>query len=206
MAIENGSVLVRTLFDAIPAFVFAVDEDVRVLEYNREAAALVGPERSTVLMRRGGDVMHCLHSTNVSEGCGRGPACRDCVNRNAVREALHGDGVVRRRVKLELARDGRCHEIQALLSVSPFDHDGTRMAILVIEDISELAELQRMLPICARCKRIRDDDEYWERVELYLSKHYDMVFTHGLCPECLSHDLHRIDEGVRRRRFPANPD
>lgn len=205
MAIDKDEGLLRVLFDAIPAFVFAVDEDVRVLEYNRAAATLVGPDRTAVLTKRGGDVMHCLHSTDVTAGCGGGPACRDCAIRKAVREAIQGKGIVRRRVKLELTQDGRCTEIHALLSVSPFHRDDRRMAIVVIEDISEIAELQRMLPICARCKRIRDDDEYWERVELYLSKHYDMVFSHGLCPECLEHDLRRIDDGSRRRRFPGTP-
>lgn len=205
MAIDKEEVLLRVLFDAIPAFVFAVDEDVRVLEYNKAAAALVGPDRRVVLSKRGGDVMHCLHSTDAREGCGRGPACRDCAIRNAVREAIQGKGVVRRRVKLELIQEGRCSEVHALLSVSPFERNETRMAILVIEDISEIMELQRMLPICARCKRIRDDNEYWERVELYLSKHYDIVFSHGLCPECFGHDMRRVDDATRRRRLPGSP-
>lgn len=48
----------------------------------------------------------------------------------------------------------------------------------------EVQTLSRMLPICASCKRIRDDKGYWEQVETYLVKHSEVVFSHSLCPEC----------------------
>ena len=41
-----------------------------------------------------------------------------------------------------------------------------------------------MLPICASCKKIRNDTGYWSEVESYISEHTDVVFTSGLCPEC----------------------
>jgi sigma-B regulation protein RsbU (phosphoserine phosphatase) len=48
----------------------------------------------------------------------------------------------------------------------------------------ELRALSGMLPICATCKRIRDDKGYWEQVETYLLKHSEIIFSHSLCPEC----------------------
>jgi sigma-B regulation protein RsbU (phosphoserine phosphatase) len=47
-----------------------------------------------------------------------------------------------------------------------------------------LRALTGMLPMCAACKRIRDDEGYWEQVETYLYKHSELVFSHSLCPEC----------------------
>lgn len=44
--------------------------------------------------------------------------------------------------------------------------------------------LQELLPICASCKKIRDDRGYWQQVEVYLKRHSGMGFTHGLCPDC----------------------
>jgi len=44
--------------------------------------------------------------------------------------------------------------------------------------------LQGLLPICSYCKRIRDDRNYWQQLEMYLSDHSDLVFSHGICPEC----------------------
>jgi PAS domain S-box-containing protein len=49
--------------------------------------------------------------------------------------------------------------------------------------------LAGLLPICACCKRIRDDQGYWQQVELYISEHSDAVFSHGICPECLKVEM-----------------
>lgn len=48
-----------------------------------------------------------------------------------------------------------------------------------------IKQLQKILPICAWCKKIRDGDEYWHSVEDYISSHTETDFTHGICPECL---------------------
>ena len=50
--------------------------------------------------------------------------------------------------------------------------------------IEEIQTLRGTLPICASCKKIRDDKGYWDHVETYIQKRTDAVFTHGLCPEC----------------------
>ena len=49
----------------------------------------------------------------------------------------------------------------------------------------ELGELRELIPICARCKNVRDDDGFWERVETYVSRLTHRGFTHGLCQQCL---------------------
>lgn len=50
---------------------------------------------------------------------------------------------------------------------------------------NDVHTLAGMLPICAACKRIRNDQGYWQMVEEYISEHSDTVFSHGLCPECI---------------------
>jgi len=54
------------------------------------------------------------------------------------------------------------------------------------EALSNVKRLRGLIPICANCKKIRDDKGYWEEVESYLRDHSDVEFTHGLCPECIS--------------------
>jgi len=49
---------------------------------------------------------------------------------------------------------------------------------------NQVKALTGLLPICASCKRIRDDKGYWERVETYISRHSDVIFSHGICPQC----------------------
>ena len=50
--------------------------------------------------------------------------------------------------------------------------------------LSEIKQLKGLLPICSNCKKIRDDKGYWNHLELYISKHSDASFSHGICPEC----------------------
>jgi len=53
------------------------------------------------------------------------------------------------------------------------------------EALAEIKTLKGFIPICALCKKIRDDEGYWDQLEAYISKHTDAKFTHGLCPECV---------------------
>jgi CheY-like chemotaxis protein len=50
--------------------------------------------------------------------------------------------------------------------------------------LSEVKQLNALLPICSYCKKIRDDKDYWHSVEAYISQRTDAKFTHGICPEC----------------------
>lgn len=58
-----------------------------------------------------------------------------------------------------------------------------------IEELSQatakLRQLQGLLPICSYCKSIRNDQNYWQRVEHYICAHADVRFSHGICPDCL---------------------
>lgn len=50
--------------------------------------------------------------------------------------------------------------------------------------LAEIRTLRGLIPICGSCKKIRDDEGYWDHVEVYVSKRTDAVFSHGICPEC----------------------
>ena len=50
--------------------------------------------------------------------------------------------------------------------------------------LAQIKTLSGMLPICAGCKKIRDDKGYWNQIESYIRKHSEAEFSHGLCPEC----------------------
>jgi DNA-binding response OmpR family regulator len=85
----------------------------------------------------------------------------------------------------------------------PFDNDELRARIQVGQRVVELRDtlarrveelqaaishirtLQGILPICMHCHKIRDDQQSWQRLELYIQEHSDAQFSHSLCPECL---------------------
>jgi PAS domain S-box-containing protein len=50
--------------------------------------------------------------------------------------------------------------------------------------LSQVKTLSGLLPICANCKRIRDDNGYWNQIETYIQSHSAAEFSHGICPEC----------------------
>jgi DNA-binding response OmpR family regulator len=57
------------------------------------------------------------------------------------------------------------------------------------EAISQIKQLQKLLPICSYCKKIRDDQNYWQQVDSYIMEHSDVRFSHGVCPDCYAKHL-----------------
>lgn len=55
--------------------------------------------------------------------------------------------------------------------------------------LGKVNQLQGLLPICAYCKKIRNDKNYWEQVEAYISSHADVRFSHGICPACFEREV-----------------
>jgi DNA-binding response OmpR family regulator len=51
--------------------------------------------------------------------------------------------------------------------------------------LAEIKTLRGIVPICASCKKIRDDKGYWNQVEVYVRDHTEAEFSHGICPECM---------------------
>ena len=74
------------------------------------------------------------------------------------------------------------------------------MSYLLLQMQKEIKTLQRLLSICAQCKRIRDDKkqegdkEQWVYLEKYIADHSETTFSHGYCPECYEKAIKEIDE------------
>jgi len=68
----------------------------------------------------------------------------------------------------------------------------------LINAISEIKRLRGIIPICASCKKIRDDSGFWHQVEVYVRDHSEAIFSHGVCPDCekkLYPDFFNKDKG-----------
>ena len=179
-----GSEYHRMLLDAMPCPVLVVEEDVRIVDFNTAAGKILDEKRELVLHRRAGEILHCLHSIETPEGCGHAPACLQCPIRNAVNSALEGQTPLRQTVKLELVMQERVVEALFLITVAPLIFEDVHLAVVILEDIREIAMLRRMIPICSNCKEIRTDENYWQSVESYLGTHLELDCTHSLCPSC----------------------
>jgi sigma-B regulation protein RsbU (phosphoserine phosphatase) len=79
----------------------------------------------------------------------------------------------------------------------PFDPDELRARIHVgqrtLDLMANIKRLTGLLPICSYCKRIRSDHDYWEQVESYIAEHTDVMFSHGICPSCLTKAMEELD-------------
>ncbi len=174
------------LLNAIPVPMFIVDDDVRILDLNVAAATAFGIlSPGSVHSRRTGEVLSCLNSQEVPAGCGHARACKKCIIRNSVLEALREVSTTQRRTRFEIRSDGKRTDLELLISASPLPEAGKNAVLLVIENITEMTQLRSILPICGQCKKIRNEAEYWEQVDTYFHEHIGVDFTHGLCPECL---------------------
>jgi PAS domain S-box-containing protein len=101
-------------------------------------------------------------------------------------------------------------EVDVELTLSPFDYRESPAIQVIFRDITErkhferereqlVTELQEalgsiktlrgLIPICASCKKIRDDSGYWNAVEGYIMQHTDAKFSHGICPDCMKRDF-----------------
>jgi DNA-binding NarL/FixJ family response regulator len=65
--------------------------------------------------------------------------------------------------------------------------------------LEEIKTLSGMLPICAHCKKIRDDKGYWQQLEGYLKDHADVEFSHGLCPDCIRKLYPELAEEINQK-------
>jgi PAS domain S-box-containing protein len=64
------------------------------------------------------------------------------------------------------------------------EQERERLIIELQEALAKVKTLSGMLPICASCKKIRDDKGYWKQIEAYISDHSEAEFSHGICPDC----------------------
>lgn len=135
----------------------------------------------------------------------------ESYDRSAVVERLLGSGTVRNAEMQFQRKNGVA--MTGLFSAEMFVMNGERYVVSSINDISDrklleedrerlVRELQEALasiktmsglvPICANCKKIRDDRGFWNQLEQYLTEHSDATFSHGICPECLQREFPEI--------------
>jgi HAMP domain-containing protein len=69
--------------------------------------------------------------------------------------------------------------------VGVLEESFNNMSSRIVRAMAEIKTLEGIIPICASCKKIRDDKGYWTRLEAYLAEHSEAMFSHGICPECL---------------------
>lgn len=85
------------------------------------------------------------------------------------------------------------HELKARLGVGVRMVELRELLAARIRDLEEalarVKQLSGLLPICAYCKKVRDDQNYWQQVESYVGQHSEARFSHGICPDCYQKEV-----------------
>ncbi len=186
-ALRESEERYRTLFEQANDAIFLEASDDRIVDVNHRACELLGYSRDELLKMKVAD----LQSPRV-----RGPAGKALKNEMERQGAPPYETV-------NLHRDGTWIPVEVSTSRIAREEGGLTLAI--VRDIRErkraeaererlIAELQDalakiktlrgLIPICASCKKIRDDRGYWQQVEVYIRDHSEAEFSHGLCPDC----------------------
>jgi transcriptional regulator with PAS, ATPase and Fis domain len=135
----------KNLFNSIPCGVLIVDSDRRVMAVNDVLKRTFGLSEVDTIGKRGGEALRCIHSSKSPDGCGYAEECRACKVRQTALEAIGGRQIHRKKAKVSLYVNGQPNELDLLVSASPFEHENKKMAIVMLEDITELSSLRRRL-------------------------------------------------------------
>ncbi|MBZ0254771.1 sensor with HAMP domain protein, partial [bacterium] len=74
--------------------------------------------------------------------------------------------------------------IVAVMQRIDYARNRERLLKELLESRSQVKQLEGIIPICSCCKKIRDSNEEWQQLEIYIHNHSDANFSHGMCPEC----------------------
>lgn len=129
------------VFDALPAPTFVVGDDVCIIDFNFAAAKFLNRVPGDWIGQRGGEVLKCVHAVETLEGCGHAPACSDCTLRNSMNEAFGTGKTVRRVCRMDLERDAKTTAVDFLVTIALIESEAEAVALLMLEDVSELAAL-----------------------------------------------------------------
>ena len=90
----------------------------------------------------------------------------------------------------------------SLLRTIRYSVERKKLNVRLEKALREVKALQGLLPICAHCKNIRNDQGYWQQIEEYLGEHSLASFSHGLCPDCarkLYPEYFKTDEDTKEK-------
>lgn len=192
-ALKENELRLKMLLDSLPSGVIVVDPVTHTItDVNAAAVAMIGASRSAIVGKG------CHRFVCPSER-GRCPITDlgESVE-SSDRELLTAQGEAVAIVKSVVAMKfgGREYLVENFIDITErkrLEKERESLIQALQEALARVKALSGMLPICASCKKIRDDKGYWNQLEIYISEHSDALFSHGLCPDCLKKTYAELD-------------
>jgi PAS domain S-box-containing protein len=166
--------------------IVVLDQDAAVFDANTRFADMLGYSRDEVAKLHAWDWDAVLSEAQIRDLATR----VDATGQQFETQHRRKDGAV---IDVELSNNGATYRGQKLIFCICRDVSDRKRAeqerdglIRSLRDsLAEIRTLRGILPLCSYCKKIRDDEGYWEQVETYIRKHSEAAISHGICPECL---------------------
>ena len=177
----------RSLFEDSRDAIYTSSRDGIILDANEAALELFGYSRSELIGMHIGEIYVARDDRRKfqqeieDKGSVRNfevllrkkdSSIMNCLYTSSIRKSAQGEIIGYHSI---------VHDITELKRIEEERQDLIEELRLALENIKTLRGL---VPICASCKKIRDDKGYWNRIEEYIEAHSEAVFSHGLCPEC----------------------
>jgi len=176
----------QTTFDSVNDAICLINMEGKILQCNKAMASLLDKPIHEVL---GSTCWELVHNTSEPiEGCPFIRIREETHQRETMRFAS-GDRMLQVTVDPVLGDDGDLisvvHIISDITSLNRAEEQQKKLISELQNALAKVKKLSGFLPICASCKKIRDDKGYWNQIEVYIRDHSEADFSHGLCPECV---------------------
>jgi len=183
-ALRESEVRLKAVLDTIQAGIVVIDPETHtIVGVNAAAGKMFGAPREQIL----GSVCHKYICPAEEGECPITDLEQDLDN--AEHELLTASGrrvpILKTVVSVTLA--GRKHLLESFLDITErkrAEEERERLIGQLQEALAKVKTLSGLLPLCSSCKRIRDDQGYWQQIEAYIRDHSEAEFSHSVCPEC----------------------
>lgn len=95
--------------------------------------------------------------------------------------------------------------LRLMVQLDRSQQENAKLVVELQETLANIKTLKGLVPICASCKKIRDDEGYWQQLEDYIRKHSEATLSHGYCPEC-AQELQAEVDALRQASFEIAED
>ena len=186
----------QEIFDAMMDWVLIISSDYKILRVNRTFRNYFGLTDEEIIGVKFYKLIHGLEAP--IEGC---PCARSLVSTIYEESEIIDHGRTYTVTASPMFNDGKIVGFQGIArditARKEIESERESLITELREALSKIKTLSGLLPICASCKKVRDDNGYWNQIETYISAHSDADFSHSICPSCVKELYPQLNAATR---------
>jgi PAS domain S-box-containing protein len=204
--VSGGGNAWEEAFDIINDAITIHDRDFNIIRANKAAEELLGMSSAEILKKRCFEFYH--GSASPPKNC---PSCQTLktglpTTAETYESSLNKYIQIKAFPRFDKDRSliGMVHVVSDITKRKKLEKERENLIFVLTDALFKVNTLSGLLPICASCKKIRDDNGYWKQVDDYIREHSNAEFTHGICPECAEKEFPDSARDIDRQRKSNN--